>query len=250
MPALTPGDLCWPITCPFPSPIRITSCGPVGIQPPVTIGCYSATRPWSVLAPPCKSAIGRRAGCPDAKVNHLLLEHLPRKFHPGPLDRTDSPDHAAPASRDSPCFSRPRWLPSISKPGKKGGLTKDALLFDTLLSIARNVKAHPEETWAEETYTERFQEHRTLLDQLLSALGFLEDYTLYVPYRGPRPDLLHEAYVLRGPATPPEFVNDLNISLDDSVTRSLEYETTPLLVSRKEPARQLTPLPTFGVRST
>jgi hypothetical protein len=180
----------------------------------------------------------RRAGCPDPQVNRRLLEHLPRKFLLGHWIELIRLITLLQRREVIPAFA-PEMAAFYFKPGNKATLSKDAHLFDTLLSIARNAKAHPEETWADETYAQRFKEHRTLLDRLLKALDFLEDYTLYVPYRGPRADLLNEAYLLRGPATPPEFVNDLNLGLDESVSRYLEYETTPLLVSRKDPARQL-----------
>src|SRR5205823_5034453 len=68
--------------------------------------------------------------------------------------------------------------------------------------------------WSPDESQRRFREHKgPILDRLLAELDFLARYTLYVPYRGPSPGVVREAFVLMGPTDPPRLELDMDLRL-------------------------------------
>src|SRR5262249_33834266 len=128
------------------------------------------------------------AGCPDADVNRLLLDRLGRNFSLGHWVDLVRRITALPKRGGFPAFV-PEMAVFYFQPDKGLLLTPDAVTFDTTLCAARNDWAHPSQTWSEADLAQKFKEHKGPLDRLLQALGFLARYPLYVPYRGPRPEV-------------------------------------------------------------
>lgn len=184
------------------------------------------------------------AGCPDDAFNRLLLDRLGRPLSVGHWVELARQVAALQARGVFPAFMPE--MPAFffgRDPGSRAARTEEAEIFDTALVVARNDWAHRDETWSEDDFARRFREQKgPLLDRMLAALGFLARYTLYVPYRGPRPDVVSEALVLMGPHRPPRLATDLALRLSPRVRDHLEYESTAFLADAEnpsDPARQL-----------
>jgi hypothetical protein len=179
------------------------------------------------------------AGCPDAKVNCLLLDHLRKKFLLGTWVQLTREIAALQKAGRFAAF-----MPEIArfyfKATKKRAVTPDAELFDSTLLGARNDAAHPDHTWTAATCERKFEEHKgPHLDRLLAALDFLGRYPLYVPYSWQRSNVVAQAVVLMGPYVPLRMRRDLNLELAPGLREELEDETTAFLVAPDDPARQL-----------
>lgn len=189
------------------------------------------------------------AGCPDAELNRTLLSRLTR---PLSLGQWVELTRQVTALQQRGVFAA--FMPELAgfyfKASSRPSLTDAARLFEQALLSARNDWAHPDQTWAPDACARRFAEHRPLLDRLLEALGFLARYTLYVPYRGPRPEMVREAFRLMGPSEYPELETELELPLTPAISAHLEYETTAFLVSSEDRGRQLLlhPLSLFANR--
>jgi hypothetical protein len=189
------------------------------------------------------------AGCPDPDVNRLLLERLGRNFSLGHWVELVRRITALQKRGAFPAFV-PEMAGFYFKPGKGLSLTAAAEHFDTTLCAARNDWAHPSQTWSDAELTRQFKEHKGPLDRLLEALGFLARYPLYVPYRGPRPEVVSEAFLLMGAGEHPQLATEMNLPLAPQVREHLEYELTAFLAAPDDPARQLLlcPLVVFANR--
>ncbi len=189
------------------------------------------------------------AGCPGADLNRKFMERLYRNFSLG---------HWIEITRDIISLQKKGVLAPFMremsdfyfKPGKGASLTAAGEIFDSVLCKARNEWAHPDQTWGVDAFVRKFEDHKPLLDQLLSALEFLAHYNLYVPYRGSRPEKIQEAFLLMGPSEHPRLELGLNLELSPQIVRHLEYEMTAFLVSNEDPSRQLPlfPLSLFANR--
>jgi stage II sporulation SpoE-like protein len=188
------------------------------------------------------------SGCPDPDLNRMLLERLSRPLALG---------HWIELTRRITALQKrgggPAFMPEMADfyfRGRSTSLTPAAEIFDVTLGAARNAWAHPDHTWPADAYARNFQEHKPMLDELLTALAFLERYKLLVPFRGSRPDVVSEALVLMGPSEHPQVATDLNLSLSPAVREHLEYETTAFLASEADSTRQLLlhPLSLFANR--
>ncbi len=188
------------------------------------------------------------AGCPNADLNRLLLDRLGRNFSLGHWIELVRGITALQKRGVFPAFVAE--MPAFYfQPGKGQSLTPEAESFDSTLCAARNDWAHgPAASDAE--LAQKFRDHKALLDRLLQALGFLMRYTLYVPYRGPRPEIVSEAFVLMGPGEHPQLQTELNLPLVPRVRDHLEYELTAFLTAPDDPTRQLLlcPLSIFANR--
>lgn len=191
------------------------------------------------------------AGCPDADLNQNLLSRLTR---PLSLGQWVELTRQVTALQLRGVFAA--FMPELAAfyfrppPPARPSLTDEARLFEQELLSARNDWAHPDQTWAADACARRFAEHKPLLDRLLEGLGFLARYPLYVPYRGPRPGMLREAFRLMGPSEYPELETELDLPLAPAISTQLEYETTAFLVSSEDRGRQLLlhPLSLFANR--
>ena len=135
------------------------------------------------------------------------------------------------------------------RPGSEA-FTLEAEIFDSKLVAIRNNWAHPRETRSTTNIERMLEEHRVLLDTVLAGLAFLARYTLYVPLKGPRPNIVKDAFVLMGPNERLRVARDLNLQLSPPVREHLEYEMTAFLVSEADRSRQLLlyPLSIFANR--
>jgi hypothetical protein len=186
------------------------------------------------------------AGCPDPDLNRLLLDRLCRNLSLGQwIEITRKVADLQRRGRMSAFM--PEFAEFYFEQG--GGLTQGARLFDQTLCQARNEWAHRSNTWSADEYQRRFREHKgPLLDRLLAELDFLGRYTLYVPFRGPSPDVVREAFVLMGATDPPRLEIDMDLRLTVSDRNRVGFEETPILVDRDNSTRQLAlcPLSVFA----